>query len=336
MSRVLISIIIPNHNKGFIIDRTLNTIFTSPENNDIEVVVVDDGSTDNSLEIIKSFPCKLIALSKNSGASRARNIGARNSKGEFLFFIDSDCLLEADTLLHVRRAIAKYGHDMVIIGGTYTKEPYDKSFFSTFQSIFVSYSELKNTEPDYIATHAMVINHRDFEKIGGFREDFMPILEDVEFSHRAKRMGYKLIMDPLIRVQHFFNFNLFKSLRNAFRKASYWIFYSLQEGDIFADSGTASRELKFNGLVLFMNMILFIFFLYNKEAIFLFLLILFLGINLWVNRRLIISFYEKGLYFTIRAVLYYISLYSFAAVVGSLWGTMMYIIHSSKNRVSRK
>lgn len=319
----LLSIIIPNYNKGYIIEKTLHTIFTYPDP-DLEVIVVDDGSIDNSLETIRKFPCELVPLPNHSGASKARNIGALHSRGEFLFFIDADCLLMPDTLFYVRRAIDKYYNDRVIIGGTYTETPFDSSFFSTFQSIFVSYSELKNREPDYIATHAMIIRRIDFLKSGGFREDFLPILEDVEFSHRMKRQGYRLIMEPSIRVQHFFNFNLLRSLRNAFNKSCYWTVYSIRKGDLFADSGTASRELKINGALLIMNILIGISFLYTKKMILLFMILLLLCINLWISRRLIMAFFKKGYPFGIKALLYYLSLYPLAVIIGAIKGLFIY------------
>ena len=83
-------------------------------------------------------------------------------------------------------------------------------------------------------------------KSGGFKENFLPILEDVEFSHRLRRTGFKLTMNPEILVRHIFNFTLIKSLKNAFRKSLYWTIYSLKNKDLLTDSGTASIELKFN------------------------------------------------------------------------------------------
>ena len=183
-------------------------------------------------------------MDKHSGASRARNTGAKNSGGEILFFIDADCLLQKNTLASVNKAFLI--SENAIIGGTYTAIPYDKDFFSTFQSIFINYSETKKEPPDYIPTHAMAIARDIFMKSGGFKENFLPILEDVEFSHRLRKMGYKLTMNSEILVRHIFNFTLIKSMKNAFRKSMYWTIYSLKNKDLLTDSGTASIELKFN------------------------------------------------------------------------------------------
>ena len=312
-----ISIIIPNHNGEKTIGRCLEAAHNSNYSN-FEIIVVDDCSKDNSTAIIAQYPCRLIRISEHGGASRARNIGAENSKGDVLFFIDADCLLQKETLAKAAFAYMKNGPE-IIIGGTYTWLPYDQNFFSIFQSIYIHYSETKNIQnPDYIATHAMLIRAEIFKTSGGFNEEFMPILEDVEFCHRLKRMGYKLRMEPDIQVQHIFGFTLKKSFRNGIRKTKYWSIYSIKNKDLFSDSGTASQEFKFNVLSCFANLILlFLSLLLNNWGFIIPALALF-GTNLYLNRKLIRAFIKvRGSYFAISAVLYYTFLYPFAVGIGA-------------------
>ena len=213
-----VSIIIPNYNGATTIARCLEAALASRYPR-FEVIVVDDCSSDNSIEIIKQFPCRLVQLETHVGTSRARNVGAANSKGDILFFTDADCMLKEDTLEHAGKALAAAGSD-VVMGGTYTLIPFDNTFFSLFQSVFINYSETKRrTNPDYVAAHAMMVNAEVFRDRSGFREDFLPILEDVEFSHRLRRTGCELAVNPAIQVQHIFNFSLFGSLVNAFNKS---------------------------------------------------------------------------------------------------------------------
>ncbi len=337
----LISVVIPNYNGTSTIEKCLEAAFSSRYDN-FEVIVVDDCSTDNSAEIIKRFPCKLIHLDKHSGASKARNTGAYNSIGEILFFIDADCILQKDTLKAVNKAfkevspphppLGKGGQGGVVIGGTYTRTPYDNNFFSTFQSIFINYSETKNKEPDYIAAHAMVIDSRVFMEGGGFPEDFLPIIEDVEFSHRLRRSGYKLVMNPEILVQHIFNFTLLKSLRNAFRKSKYWTVYSLKNKDLFNDSGTASLELKTNVASFFLSMILLLLFFLTGSLIYLIFIVILEAINIRIiNRKFIKSFLDaKGLIFTFASTIYYIMVYPVAVGAGSIAGMVDYLLKYKK------
>lgn len=319
-----VSVIIPNHNGSLTISRCLEAACTFSNGNS-EVIVIDDCSTDNSREIIERFPCRLITLSKHSGAARARNVGALNSNGDILFFIDADCVVQPDTIAAVRRASSQNSN--VLTGGSYTMIPFDDTFFSTFQSVFVNYSETKNEVPDYIATHAMAINSSLFKTSGGFSEAFLPILEDVEFSHRLRRAGCKLIMDPNILVRHIFNFSLFSSLGNAFRKSFYWSLYSLHNKDLLKDSGTASIELKINVLSFFLGTMMFVLFFYFKKIWFLLPASLMFLVNLFINRRLLVSFGKaKNIWFGLLATGYYIFVYPLAVGVGAFAGLSKYLV----------
>ncbi len=331
-----ISIIIPNYNGNATIGKCLESAFSSRYGR-FEVVVVDDCSTDDSIETIKKFPCKFIQLDKHSGTSKARNTGAKNSDGEILFFIDSDCLLQENTLAIVNKTIPTFSSENIIIGGTYTRIPYDDNFFSIFQSIFVNYFETKKKEPDYIAAHAMIIDAQLFKDSGGFVEDyFIPIIEDVEFSHRLRRAGCKLVMNPEILVQHIFNFSLIGSLRNAVKKSLYWTMYSIQNRDLLADSGTASVELKINVASCLSNLLLVLLGIATKSAVFLIPVPLIFAFNIFISRKLLRAFYEtKGLSFTILVTLYYTILYPLAVGAGTVMGTIKLIMQMLSLRAKR-
>ncbi len=320
-----ISIIIPNHNGSSTIGKCLEAAFASDYGN-FEVVVIDDCSSDNSVAIIKRFPCRLVKLETHGGAAKARNAGVMHSMGEVLFFTDADCLLSIDALSLANRAITEAGADTVI-GGTYTRIPYDNNFFSTFQSIFIHYSEMKNTcRPDYIATHAMVIWAETFRKSGGFREDFLPILEDVDFSHRLYRGGCRLIMDPEITVRHIFNFTLKRSILNAYRKSRYWIIYSIMNRDMLTDSGTASKELKINGIVYLACLACSLLSALTGSTIWLILLAVFVGFAFLVSRGLFAEFYKtRGFQFSLLAALYYLLLYPAPVWAGTAAGVIEYL-----------
>lgn len=325
-----ISVIIPVYNGGNTIGKCLEAAFASGYDN-FEVIVVDDCSTDNSAEITNKFPCIFLHLDNRSGASKARNTGAQNSTGNILFFIDADCILQKDTLQNVNKAFNEFSSQHsatdigVIIGGTYTKIPFDDVFFSTFQSIFINYSETKEKEPDYIASHAMAIESSLFVKSNGFPENFLPMIEDVEFSHRLRETGIKLIMHPDILVQHIFNFDLSRSLKNAFKKAKYWTAYSLGNKDVLSDSGTASLELKANVMILFLNALLIPASHILQNYAVLFFAIFLYAFNLFLSRGLIKAFFvSKGLFFTVMATLYYSLVYPIAVGVGAFSGIIKY------------
>jgi GT2 family glycosyltransferase len=327
----LISVIIPNYNGEKTLDLCL-TAATSIKDEAVEIIVVDDGSEDRSREIIRRFPCTLIESSPHAGASRARNLGAQQANGDILFFTDADCLLQENTLAQLRTILSQADSN-TIIGGSYTPQPYDQGFFSRFQSVFINYSETRNPlQVDYIATHAMAIHTDLFHRSGGFTEDQLPILEDVEFSHRLRRAGVTLMMQPAIQVQHIFDFSLRDSCRNAVRKTRYWIQYSLKNQDLFADSGTASIELKLNVCIFFLSLLL-LFSLAQGITTALAAIIFLCVINIYINRKLFKAFYDAdGPIFSLGAGLYYLLVYPLPVAVGSIAGFSCFLHNIARNK----
>ncbi len=319
-----ISVVIPNHNGAATIGLCLEAVLASAVEFAFEVVVADDGSRDGSREIIAAYPCRLVALAEQRGASAARNAGAAAAAGEVIFFIDADCIVQPDTLAAAAAAARATGPEG-IVGGTYTRLPYDRGFFSRFQSVFINHFETKRLEaPDYVATHAMVIHAATLRAAGGFPEKFLPIIEDVEFSHRLRRLGYKMQMDPAILVRHIFNYDLTRSLGNAWRKSRYWTIYSLSHRDLLSDSGTASHELKINGAAFALAALLLA---AGPAAGPPFIL----AANLWVQRRLLAAFYRAdGLVFALAAGAYYLLLYPLPVGMGGLAGSWQHYFGGSK------
>ena len=90
----MISVIIPIYNKEHCLEKTINSVL-SQDFVDIELLCINDGSTDNSLEVLKSFNDKRVKVisQQNSGVSVARNKGIELAKGEWLFFLDADDVL---------------------------------------------------------------------------------------------------------------------------------------------------------------------------------------------------------------------------------------------------
>jgi len=320
----LVSIIIPVRNGADTIARCLEAAFTSRYER-FEVIVVDDGSDDRSVEIIKTFPCTFIQLSRHSGVSHARNIGAHHSHGDILFFTDADCLLNEDTVAIAVATLGAAGRD-VVLGGTYTVKPADDRFFSAFQSVFVNHDESRvRDSPDYIAAHAMVLYADTFEKSAGFVENFLPIIEDVDFSHRLRRTGHRLIMNPEIQVRHVFDFSLLGSVCNGFRKSKYWTIYSIHNRDLLADSGTASWALKLDVAALFGSILAAVLILSTGNAWFSVIIAVLMVLNITVNRDLLRGFYRaRGMAFAFAASAYYLLVYPLVVGAGGLTGFLSY------------
>lgn len=97
------SIVIPVYNVEKYLKRTLDSIFNQTEQN-FEVILVNDGSTDKSVEIAKKYKVKIID-SKHVSVSEARNIGVKHAKGDYLIFLDSDDYWDKDLLKEVSKSL---------------------------------------------------------------------------------------------------------------------------------------------------------------------------------------------------------------------------------------
>ena len=86
-SKPTISVVIPVYNGGHSFRRCLSSLATVPS---LEIIVVADGDTDGSGQVAQEWGAKVIRLPASGGPAKARNIGARQARGDILFFIDAD------------------------------------------------------------------------------------------------------------------------------------------------------------------------------------------------------------------------------------------------------
>ena len=122
----LVSILIPCHNAGRWIAATLESALAQswPA---IEIIVIDDGSTDNSLAIARGFAARgvIIVEQPNRGASVARNVALAAAKGDFIQYLDADDLLAPDKIERQLRVLAEMPPDTLALGewGRFTDDP---------------------------------------------------------------------------------------------------------------------------------------------------------------------------------------------------------------------
>lgn len=108
------SIIIPVYNTAKYLEKCLNSIFKQKFSS-FEVICIDDGSNDNSIEIIKKYNNVLLLKQNNSGSGYARNEGLKIAKGEYVLFIDSDDWVNIDYLNKINNSL-KNNPDVLIFG----------------------------------------------------------------------------------------------------------------------------------------------------------------------------------------------------------------------------
>ena len=124
MNNILLSVIIPCYNCEHYIEKTLDSLNKSISkdiNRNIEIIFVDDGSTDNSLSIAelffesKDFNTKILKQ-RNKGVSEARNYGLSVASGKYIFFLDSDDFVVINFFEEILKKINRYNFDVLLFG----------------------------------------------------------------------------------------------------------------------------------------------------------------------------------------------------------------------------
>lgn len=178
----LISVVIANYNYGRYLAETIDSVLaqTYPQ---IEIIFIDDGSTDDSLEIAQRYPITVLSQ-KNQGVSTARNNAAQYAHGEYILFLDSDDLLYPDSLGVLQKRLEDEGP---AAGFAYGQLQY----FGEKNTIFTSqaFDPKALSSENYIQTSAL-IRRTAFNEAGGFDRGF-DLREDWELFIRLWHVGWK-------------------------------------------------------------------------------------------------------------------------------------------------
>jgi len=198
-----LSLVIPAYNAGSTIRTCLQSALrqTLPADT-YEVVVVDDGSTDETADVVREFPVRLVSQ-HNQGPAVARNSGAEAARGEILVFTDSDCELDSHFLERIVEPFVG-NPDVVGVQGSYRTR--QTEFMARFGQVEIEtrYSRMAR-EPfiDFIGTYAAAYRRSIFVDNGGFDEGFPRASgEDTEFSYKLQKQGHKLLFRPDAFVYH--------------------------------------------------------------------------------------------------------------------------------------
>ncbi|MBU1269030.1 MAG: glycosyltransferase [Nanoarchaeota archaeon] len=217
----MISIIIPTHNRSHDLKMCINNILKQKINEELELIIVDDGSTDQTKKIVMSL-CKKHKHLKylrqdNKGPAAARNLGAKIAKGDIICFTDDDCIPDKDWIKSVLRAHKK-NRTVQVIGGLTRVDKNNRTGFIT-QHLTNSSIKQRFEEKErviYFPTSNISLKKKVLEQFT-FDEKFpFPGGEDLEFGWRLQKNKIKMLYDESIIVTH----NLNPSLKS-FLKRNY-------------------------------------------------------------------------------------------------------------------
>lgn len=170
--------------------------------NELNICVVDDGSTDKTSRYIKAtFPfIDLLTLNHNSGPAIARNQAIQNCQTEFIAFFDSDVVISASWFKRVPHHL----HPNTIVSGKVVRPDGSLEWGARRSTLLGGSIRTSERRANVASSNNMIIPIALAKKIGGFNEKFFIYFEDSEFCIRARRVaGAKVIYAPDIIVIHY-------------------------------------------------------------------------------------------------------------------------------------
>ena len=200
---ISISIIVPVHNNAHDVPECLSALGTSCHP-DSEIIVVDDGSTDDIVSVAMPMGVRLLHLAKNSGPSAARNHGARHARGDILFFVDADMVVAPGAVSRVLTVFAE-NPDLAAVFGSYDLEPRAKNVVSQYRNLLHHFvHQSGNPEASTFWAGCGAIRRSVFEQIGGFDEKRFPraSIEDIELGYRLRQAGHRVLLDKSLQGTH--------------------------------------------------------------------------------------------------------------------------------------
>jgi glycosyltransferase involved in cell wall biosynthesis len=219
MDQSLVSVIIPTYNSASYLPETLASVFAQTHGR-LEVVVVDDGSTDDTPALLRSYGDRIVSVRQENwgGPSRPRNVGVDHARGDMIAFFDSDDLMEADKIAASVEAFARYPEAGLLFSNfravDETGRIVDEDFLSRYREFR---ADLEPDGPDlvrvlrarpaysrmlranFIGTSSVVCRRAALEEAGPFDESMLNA-DDIDMWRRIAWAGHDFIF--LDRVLH--------------------------------------------------------------------------------------------------------------------------------------
>jgi len=196
------SIIIPTFNGASRIGNCLDSLVKQTTGRDVEILVVDDGSTDNTANVVKGYSSVRLIAQANAGPASARNRGALEAKGKILLFTDDDCVPMPDWL----GAMLEPFKDSDVVGAKGVYRTHQKSLAARFVQIeYEDKYRLMAGLPsiDFIDTYSAGFRRGRFLEMTGYDTSFpVACAEDVELSYRMSARGWRMKFVPAAIVYH--------------------------------------------------------------------------------------------------------------------------------------
>ncbi len=314
-----ISVIMPVYNGADFILQSVPPLLAMQQRGEIlEVIVIDDGSTDDSKQIAQTMGAKVLSSGGRIGPGGARNQAAQTAQGDILWFVDADVVVHEAAALGLHRGFDD--QQVVAVFGSYDTNPPAKNFFSQYKNLVHHYYHQRaSNEARTFWSGCGAVRRTAFLASGGFDVERyrFPSIEDIELGYRLIKAGGRVRLHREVQCTHLKVWRFGNLLHTEiFRRAIPWSRLILSSGegipnDLNVGVAEQARALIAASLLLVMLAILSGF-LSPGFLLFPILLMLF------ANIEMAVFFYRRGgLFFACRAMLFHqiYYLYSSAAFV---------------------
>jgi len=220
-----VSVVIPAYNAGSCLDQCLDAL-ARQEMPPREIIVVDDGSTDESIARAAERGVIVLKTSGRRGPAEARNIGAKAAQGSIVFFLDADVCAHEDAVGRVAAVFGDASVDALI--GSYDDDPSSSDFLSQYKNLMHCYvHQNARSEASTFWSGCGAIRRDVFLEFSGFDESYKrPAIEDIELGYRLRKAGRRIVLDRDLHVKHL----------------KRWTFWNLVKTDVL-DRGIPWTEL---------------------------------------------------------------------------------------------
>jgi GT2 family glycosyltransferase len=247
-----VSIVVPTYNRSNFIEKTFSSLVNQDYPKDqFEIIVVDDGSSDGTTEILERFkrdyPFFQYLSQSNKGPATARNLGIQHAQGEIILFMDDDCIADKSW---VKELVRGYEDQQAGgVAGLVKYVPPNNNISNQFAAQAKGAGPEVNArgELDFFVTANASFRRAVLNQVGGFDETFPHAAhEDVDLSYRVRQAGWKLLYCERAIVDHYHSHNLKSNLRKWYRIGNSEVLFQLKHGlDVKLWSGILQSLISF-------------------------------------------------------------------------------------------